>query len=133
MKLRKDDEVMVMAGKDKGKTGKVLSVFPAENKVLVENLNVIKRATKPSSKNPRGGILEVTKPIDASKLMVLDPETKLPARIGYTFAKDGSKERIFKVSPNREAVKKTAKPAADKTEAKAKPAAKKPAKTGEKK
>lgn len=135
MKLRKDDEVMIMVGKDKGKTGKVLSVLPTENKVLVENLNVVKRATKPSSKNPRGGILEITKPIDVSKVMVLDPATKLPARVGYTFAKDGSKERIFKVSPNREAAKK-AKPEAKKEadQAETKPAVKKaPAKKAEEK
>lgn len=101
MKLRKDDEVVVITGKYKGQTGKVLSVFPVENKVLVENINIVKRHTKPSTKNPRGGILDITKPIDVSKVMVLDPATKQPARIGYSFASDGSKERIFKVSPNR--------------------------------
>lgn len=101
MKLRKDDEVMVITGKYKGKTGKVLSVYPANNKVLVENINVVKRHTKPSTKNPRGGILDITKPIDISKLMALDPATGLPARIGYLLAADGSKERVFKVSPNR--------------------------------
>ena len=101
MKLRKDDEVIVITGKYKGQTGKVLSVFPTENKVLVENINVVKRHTKPSTKNPRGGILDITKPIDVSKVMVVDPDTKLPARIGYTFAADGTKERTFKVSPNQ--------------------------------
>ena len=101
MKLRKDDEVVVITGKYKGQTGKVLSVFPVDNKVLVENINIVKRHTKPSTKNPRGGILDITKPIDVSKVMVLDPATKQPARIGYSFASDGSKERIFKVSPNR--------------------------------
>lgn len=101
MKLRKDDEVIVITGKYKGQTGKVLSVFPTESKVLVENINVVKRHTKPSTKNPRGGILDITKPIDVSKVMVIDPDTKLPARIGYTFSSDGSKERTFKVSPNQ--------------------------------
>ena len=101
MKLRKDDEIMVITGKYKGQTGKVLSVYPTENKVLVENINVVKRHTKPSTKNPRGGILDITKPIDVSKVMVIDPVSKQPARIGYTIAADGSKERIFKVSPNR--------------------------------
>lgn len=131
MKLRKDDEVMVMVGRDKGKTGKVLSVIPTENKVIVENLNVVKRHTKPSDKNPRGGILDITKPIDISKLMVLDPATKQPARIGYTFSSDGSKERIFKVSPNytsgQSGEKRTAK--ADKPTSKSakKPAQAKPA------
>jgi len=98
MKLRKEDNVIVIAGRDKGKTGKVLSVIPTENKVLVEGINVSKRHTKPSQKLPRGGILDVTKPIDVSKVMVVDPTTGKPARIGYAFKADGTKERIFKVS-----------------------------------
>ena len=102
MKLKRLDKVIVILGKDKGKTGTVLAVLPAENKVLVENINVVKRHTKPSSKLPRGGILDITKPIDASKVMVLDPASGKPARIGYEFKADGSKERIFKVSPNYE-------------------------------
>jgi large subunit ribosomal protein L24 len=116
MKLRKDDEVIVITGKYKGKTGKVLSVFPTENKVLVENINVVKRHTKPSTKNPRGGILDITKPIDVSKVMAIDPDTKLPARIGYTFAADGSKERTFKVSPNQKSKPTKAKAKTEKAE-----------------
>jgi large subunit ribosomal protein L24 len=106
MKLKREDTVMVMAGRDKGKTGIVLSVIPTEGKVVVEGINIAKRHTKPSDKHPRGGILELTKPIDVSKLMVLDPETKLPARIGYKINADGSKERIFKVSAQRKNAKK---------------------------
>jgi len=100
MKLRKDDKVIVIAGKYKGQTGKVLAVYPATGTILVENINVVKRHTKPSDKNPRGGILDITKPIDVSKVMVIDPATEKPARIGYVFKADGTKERIFKVSPN---------------------------------
>ena len=133
MKLRKDDEIVVITGKYKGQTGKVLSVFPTENKVLVEGINIVKRHTKPSTKNPRGGILDITKPVDVSKVMVLDPATKQPARIGYSFATDGTKERIFKVSPNRKdkpAPKAAAKKAAtkDAVEEKAPVAKKAPAK-----
>ncbi len=131
MKLKREDTVMVMAGRDKGKTGRVLAVIPSDNKVLVEGINIAKRHTKPSDKNPRGGIIELTKPIDASKVMALDPETKLPARIGYKFSADGTKERVFKVGAQRKAVKK-AKPAKKETLEKAdevskakKPAAKK--------
>jgi large subunit ribosomal protein L24 len=102
MKLKREDKVIVLRGKDKGKTGTVLAVLPKENKVLVENINVVKRATKPSQKNPRGGILDITKPIDASKVMVLDPASGKPARIGYEVKADGTKERIFKVSANHE-------------------------------
>jgi len=102
MKLKREDKVIVLRGKDKGKTGTILAVLPKENKVLVENINVVKRATKPSQKNPRGGILDITKPIDASKVMVLDPASGKPARIGYEVKADGTKERIFKVSSNHE-------------------------------
>ena len=100
MKLRKDDKVIVLLGKDKGKTGTVLAVIPTENKVVVEGVNIVKRATKPSQKQPRGGILEITKAINASKLMVLDPASGKPARVGFQIKADGTKERIFKVSAN---------------------------------
>lgn len=102
MKLRKNDKVVVITGKDKGKTGTILSVLPKEGKVLVENVNMFKRHTKPSSKNPRGGILDITKPIDVSKIMAVDPVTGNPARIGYAITADGTKERIFKVSANHD-------------------------------
>jgi large subunit ribosomal protein L24 len=98
MKLKRADNVIVLRGRDKGKTGAILAVLPAENKVVVENINVVKRHTKPSQKQPRGGILDITKPIDASKVMVLDPASGKPARIGYEIKPDGTKERIFKVS-----------------------------------
>ena len=96
MKLKRDDMVVVIAGRDKGKTGKVVAVLPKENKVVVEGVNVVKKHTKPSQKNPKGGILDVTKAIDASKVMVLDPKTGKPARIGYNVTAKG-KERIFTV------------------------------------
>lgn len=122
MKLRKDDKVVVITGRDKGKTGKVTAVLPQTGMVVVENINVVKRHTKPSNKQPRGGILDITKPIHASKVMVLDPGSGKPARIGYEIKPDGSKERIFKVSRHAEspkaskATKATKEPA--KTEAK---------------
>ena len=115
MKLQKGDKVIVITGKDKGKTGAVVSVLPKTGQVLVENINVVKRHTKPSTKSPRGGILEVTKPINASKVMAVDPATGNPARIGYSTKADGSKERIFKVSPNHDKNEKKAPKAAAKT------------------
>ena len=102
MKLMRNDKVIVILGRDKGKTGTILGVIPKENKVIVENINMVKRHTKPSQKAPRGGILNITKAIDASKVMVVDPDSGKPARIGYQIKPDGSKERIFKVSANFE-------------------------------
>ena len=118
MKLRKGDNVVVIAGKDKGKTGKILAILPSENKLVVEGINIAKRHTKPSKKHPRGGILEITKAVNVSKVMVLDPDSGKPARVGYEINKAGVKERIFKVSAN------ASKPKSSKAEVSAKPAAK---------
>jgi large subunit ribosomal protein L24 len=120
MKLKRGDKVIVIQGRDKGKTSTITAVLPATGQVVVENLNIAKRHTKPSQKQPRGGILEITKPLAASKVMALDPTTGKPARIGYVVKADGTKERIFKVSPNHEG--KLAK--AKKADKAAKPAAK---------
>lgn len=113
MKILRKDKVMVITGRDKGKTGEVLAVFPKTNQILVEGVNVAKRHTKPSQAQPKGGILEVTKPIDASKVMVLDPSTNKPSRVAYKLNQKGKKERVFKVSKfkNSKAAK-SAKPAA---------------------
>lgn len=108
MKIIKKDKVMVIAGRDKGKSGEVLAVLPKTNQVVVEGINVAKRHTKPSQTQPKGGILEITKPIDASKVMVLDPTSGKPARVAYKQAKGGKKERVFKVSKFKNA--KTVKP-----------------------
>jgi large subunit ribosomal protein L24 len=129
MKLRKQDKVIVITGRDKGKSGVITAILPAENMVVVENINIVKRHTKPSNKQPRGGILDVTKPIHASKVMILDPESGKPARVSYEIKPDGSKERIFKVSSNHDkAAKKaeTAKDKAKKAETKDKPEVGKP-------
>jgi large subunit ribosomal protein L24 len=119
MKLKKTDKVVVIRGRDKGKTGTVMAVLPALNKVVVENINVVKRHTKPSKTQPRGGILDITKPIDISKVMILDPASGKPARIGYEIKPDGSKERIFKVSSNYEKTQKKAEAVAKKAPKKA--------------
>jgi large subunit ribosomal protein L24 len=135
MKIKKEDKVIIIRGRDKGKAGTVKAVLPTIGKVVVENLGIVKRHTKPSARQPRGGILEIPKPIDVSKLMVLDPHSGKPARIGYEFKPDGTKERIFKVSPNHDKrAKKEEKPAKaepKKTTAKTAPA-KKAAKTSDK-
>ena len=93
-KIRKGDEVIVLTGRDKTRRGTVLQRVDADH-VLVEGINVVKKHVKPSSKNPQGGILEVTKPIWVSKVGIVEPTTKKPTRVAYSFNKDGKKMRVF--------------------------------------
>lgn len=125
MKLKRKDTVMVIRGRDHGKKGEVIAVLPKTSQVVVEGVNVAKRHTKPSQSNPKGGIIEMTKPIDASKVMVIDPKSGRPARIGYIIGKNGKKERIFKVSKFKNVVKPKAKVSAETTKKKSAPATKK--------
>lgn len=113
MKIHKGDKVMVITGRYKGQKGEVVAVLPKTNQVVVEGVHVVKKHTKPSQANPKGGIVEHTKPIDASKVMALDPKTNKPARIGYQQDSKGKKTRIFKVS-SFQAVKPTKKAQAKK-------------------
>lgn len=98
MHVVKEDNVKVLSGKYRGKTGKVLKVFPKENRVIVEGVNIIKRHTKPSQKNQQGGIVEKEAPVNASNVMVIDPKTGEPTRVGYMYLEDGSKVRISRKS-----------------------------------
>ena len=82
MKIRKNDNVTVISGNYKGKTGKVLKVFTAENRVIVEGVNIRKRHTKPTQKNPQGGITEKEAPINVSNVMILDPKSGKATRVG---------------------------------------------------
>lgn len=82
MDIRKNDTVMIIAGNSRGKTGKVLKVFPKLNRVIIEGVNLRKRHTKANQKNPQGGILEKEAPIHVSNIMILDPKTNEPTRIG---------------------------------------------------
>ena len=93
MKLRKGDKVIVRAGRDLGKSGEITRVLPRSAEVVVEGLNVAKRHTKPSNKHPKGGILEITKPVPAGKVALVCPQCKQPTRVGYQLNK-ASKERI---------------------------------------
>jgi large subunit ribosomal protein L24 len=97
MKLIKGDKVIVIAGADKGKTGTIQKVFPKTNKVIVDNVNVRKKHKKPTQANPEGSIVEVYAPIDASNVMIVDPKTKKPTRIGHKVVK-GKKVRVTKAS-----------------------------------
>lgn len=98
IRLKKGDTVVVRTGKYKGQTGVVKSTHPKENKVTVEGINIVKKSIKPDKQNPRGGIIEITKPIWVSKVGIVDPASKQPSRIGYKLAKDGNKSRVYKKS-----------------------------------
>lgn len=94
--VKKDDLVMIVAGKDKGKSGKVLRVLPEKERVVVENLNLIKRHTRPSQTNSEGGIIEKEAPIAISNVQLLCPGCSKPARTGIKVLEDGSKARFCK-------------------------------------
>ncbi len=95
IRLKKDDVVMVRAGKYMGKTGKVVATHPSLNMVTVEGINIVKKHMKPNKQYPQGGIIDMTKPIDVSKVGIVDPATKKAARIAYNVDKDGKKTRVF--------------------------------------
>ena len=91
--IKKGDTVYVNAGNDKGKTGKVLSVAPAENRAIVEGINMVSKHTKPNSKQPQGGIIRQEAPIHISNLNLIDPQSGKPTRVGYKM--DGDKKIRF--------------------------------------
>jgi len=98
IRLQKGDTVMVRAGKYKGKTGKITATHPTLNKVTVEGINIVKKHQKPNKQYPQGGIIELIKPIDVSKVGILDATKKKPSRIGYKVATNGTKKRVLKTS-----------------------------------
>lgn len=97
MNLIKGDKVIVIAGRDKGKSGTIQKVLPRTNRVVVDGVNVRKKHQKPSQQNPEGTIVEVYAPIDASNVMLVDPKTKKPTRVGHKIVK-GKKVRFAKKS-----------------------------------
>ncbi|MES2201565.1 MAG: 50S ribosomal protein L24 [candidate division FCPU426 bacterium] len=97
-KIRRGDLVTVLTGKDKGKSGKVLRVYPKKGRLLVERINLVKRHTKPSQKIQQGGIIEKEAPLGISKVMVLDPRTNQPSRLGRKRLPDGKLVRFVKKS-----------------------------------
>ncbi|WP_170005921.1 50S ribosomal protein L24 [Bacillus fonticola] len=97
MHVKKGDKVRVISGKDKGKTGVILQAFPKKERVLVEGVNIVKKHAKPSQVNPQGGILSLEAPIHVSNVMLLDPKSNEPTRVGYKIV-DGKKQRFAKKS-----------------------------------
>ena len=95
MKIRKNDTIKVMSGsyKDKGKTGKVLKVFPEKDRIIVEGVHIVKRHTRPSQQNQQGGIVEKEGPIHASNVMYYSNKFNTTTRVGFKFLEDGTKVR----------------------------------------
>ncbi|MBF0593756.1 MAG: 50S ribosomal protein L24 [Candidatus Omnitrophica bacterium] len=98
LRIKRDDKVVVISGKDKGKSGKVVKVFKGENTVVVEHINLIKKSVKKSDQYPQGGFIDVEMPLHISKVMILDPKLNKPTRLKVNVLKDGTKVRISKQS-----------------------------------
>ena len=105
MRIRKDDTVVVTAGKDRGKTGKVLRTEPARRRVYVEGLNMVKRHTRPRSvkdtqKAEASGIIDQEGPIHVSNVMLVDPQDNKPTRVGVRLNDEGKRQRYAKRTGN---------------------------------
>ncbi|EEX54182.1 50S ribosomal protein L24 [Hoylesella loescheii] len=96
--IRKGDEVIVLAGDDKGRKGKVLKVLVTKQRALVEGVNMVSKSMKPSAKNPQGGIVKQEAPIHVSNLSLIDPKSGKATRIGMKKTDDGKKVRVAKKS-----------------------------------
>lgn len=97
LKIKKGDQVVVITGKDKGKTGEVTTVVTEERRVVVQGINMVTKHVKPSQFSA-GGIQKVEKSIHVSNVALVDPKTQKPTRVGYQIAKDGAKTRVAKKS-----------------------------------
>jgi large subunit ribosomal protein L24 len=93
-RLKKDDVVVVIAGRDKGRQGRVLRVIAETDRVLVEGINVVKRHTRPTPQSPEGGIIEKPMPVHVSNVMLWDSKEEKPTRVRYRVEDDGTKVRV---------------------------------------
>ena len=96
--IKKGDTVYVLAGEDKGRQGRVLSVQAAKNRAIVEGINIVSKSTKPSAKHPQGGIVKMEAPINISNLALIAPKSGKPTRIGIRINEKGEKVRYAKKS-----------------------------------
>ena len=96
--IKKGDTVYVLAGEDKGRQGRVLSVQAAKNRAIVEGINIVSKSTKPSAKHPQGGIVKMEAPINISNLALIDTKSGKPTRIGIRINEKGEKVRYAKKS-----------------------------------
>ena len=99
LSIRTGDKVKVIAGKEKGKEGKVLATLPYKERVIVERVNMVKKATRPTQRNPKGGFLEIEAPLHVSNLMLVCTKCSQPTRIGRK-REDGSRVRVCKKCNN---------------------------------
>src|SRR5690606_15696490 len=98
LKIRKGDLVQVIAGDSKGKQGKILQVLTKENRVIIEGANLVSKHTKPNAANPNGGIIKKEAPIHISSVMLIDPKSGKPTRVGRVINEAGKLVRIAKKS-----------------------------------
>lgn len=96
LNIKKGDTVKVIAGKDKGKEGEVMSALPKKGRVVVEKVNVVKKAQRPTQSNPQGGIMSMEAPINVSNVMLVCPSCKAATRVGHRFDEAGKKHRVCK-------------------------------------
>jgi large subunit ribosomal protein L24 len=97
-RIKKDDTVIVIAGKDKGRSGKVIKVLPNEERVVVEGVNMVKRHTAPNMANPQGGVIGKEAPLHVSNVALRDPKTGKATRVGFKFVGDGAHRRKVRVA-----------------------------------
>ena len=97
-RIRKDDTVIIIAGKDKGRSGRVLKVMPKEERVVVEGVNLVKRHTKPDIAHPQGGVVSKEASLHISNVQLRDPKTGKPTRVGFKVNDKGRKVRVAKGS-----------------------------------
>ena len=98
IKIRKGDTVYVRLGEDRGKTGRVLRVLRDKDRAVVEGINIVSKATKPSAKHPQGGIIKIEAPIHIPNISLIDPKTGKPTRVSIRINDKGQKVRIAKKS-----------------------------------
>lgn len=95
-KFKKGDQVIVVKGKDAGKKGVILRVLPAQHRVVVEGVNILKKSMRPTKKSPQGGIIDINHPIPTANIRILCPDTSKPSRVCFKTTRSGDKERIAK-------------------------------------
>jgi len=98
MKIKRDDTVLIISGNDKGKRGRVLRVYPGQDRLIVEGVRMMKKHTKPTQRDPQGGIVEREAPLHVSNVMLVDPKNDEPTRVGRQRLEEGRRVRVAKRS-----------------------------------